>query len=96
MCSVSEAFGRVTVEGMLSGALIIGKNCAATCELLQNNKTGLLYYNTNDLVEKIKYVYDNIDVCKMIAKNGQKDASKRFTSEINGREINEIYKNLIK
>ncbi len=43
MCSSHEPMGRVTVEGMLSGCLVIGADAGATPEIISNGVTGLLY-----------------------------------------------------
>lgn len=52
MNSRSEGFGRVTVEGMLGGLLVIGRNSAGTAEIIQNEKTGLLF-NTDEELEQL-------------------------------------------
>ena len=42
-CSRYEAFGRVTVEGMLAGKPVIGARCAGTAELIRDGFNGRLY-----------------------------------------------------
>lgn len=49
MCSDREAFGLSTVEGMLSGCLIIGTNTGGTTEILEDGTTGLLYAQGEEL-----------------------------------------------
>lgn len=59
--SKSEAFGRVTIEGMLSCMTMIGADCCGTSELIKDNETGMLY-TFGDYVElskKIEYLYHN-------------------------------------
>lgn len=41
--SEKEAFGRVTVEGMLSGLLMVCSNSAGNTEIIENGVTGYLY-----------------------------------------------------
>lgn len=96
MCSTSEAFGRVTVEGMLSGALVIGANSAGTREILIDKKTGLLYQNENidELTACLEYAIKNRDDARNIAKNGQVYALSHFTAEINAENIDKCYKGL--
>lgn len=62
MCSKSEAYGRVTIEGMALKKTIIGTNSGATKELLQNNEK-VLYKpgDYNDLSNKIEYFANNKD-----------------------------------
>ena len=43
VASGSEAFGRITIEGMLSGLCMIGADAAGTSELIEDKKTGRLY-----------------------------------------------------
>ena len=94
MCSTNEAFGRVTVEGMMSGALVVGKDCAATSEIIDNGRTGILYKDSKELVECIKYAIENKEESRKIAKNGQVFAKKLFTAEKNANKIIKIYKQL--
>lgn len=94
MCSTNEAFGRVTVEGMMSGALVVGKDCAATSEIIDNGKTGILYKDSKELVECIEYAIENKEESRKIAKNGQVFAKNLFTAEKNANEIIKIYKQL--
>lgn len=43
VASRSEAFGRVTIEGMLSGLIVVGADCGGTSELIENGRNGFLY-----------------------------------------------------
>lgn len=61
VCSKMEALGRVTVEAMYYGNLVIGANSGGTSELVKNGKTGLLYEcnNVDDLVKASKFAINN-------------------------------------
>lgn len=60
VASEMEGFGRVTIDGMLSGMIMIGRNIGGTGELIQDNINGIIVSNTlNDLSEKVDYVYQN-------------------------------------
>lgn len=93
MCSTSEAFGRVTVEGMLSGALVIGAESAATLELIQNGKTGLLYTSghADELAARIAYAIEYPEIVAKVANNGQQYALQNLTAERNADNINMLY-----
>lgn len=67
-----EAFGRVTVEGMLSCMTMIGANRGGTVELIEDNKTGLIYEwgDVTELSQKIQYLYENREYCTKLAMNG--------------------------
>jgi glycosyltransferase involved in cell wall biosynthesis len=49
VCSQYEAFGRVTIEGMLASCCIVGANSGTTAELIDSNKNGILYEAGNPL-----------------------------------------------
>ena len=89
VASKSEAFGRVTVEGMLSNLAMIGADSAATSELITDNVTGLLYKNgdIDELAEKLVYLYKDRKKLKELAINGF-DFAKKFTE---GNAANKIY-----
>lgn len=89
VASKSEAFGRVTVEGMLSNLAMIGADSAATSELITDNVTGLLYKNgdIDELAEKLVYLYKDRKKLKELAINGF-DFAKKFTE---GNAANEVY-----
>ncbi len=89
VASRSEAFGRVTVEGMLSNLAMIGADSAATSELITDNVTGLLYKNgdIDELAEKLVYLYKDRKKLKELAINGF-DFAKKFTE---GNAADEIY-----
>lgn len=98
VCSRAEAFGRVTVEAMLSGALVIGANTAGTSELIDNMKTGLLYKqgDSRDLASTIKYAAQNNKMMKKIAYEGQKQAEEKYTSVRNAKEIVQAYQEILR
>lgn len=58
-----EAFGRVTVEAMLTGNLVLGADSAGTKELLQDGKLGVLYEcgNPESIKEQVIFIIENCD-----------------------------------
>lgn len=98
MCSKFEAFGRVSVEAMLSGCLLIGANTGGTLEIIDDGKTGLLYEqgNVNDLCEKIGYALENKEKMQKIASFGREKMHETMTAEINAKNIVEVYNQVIK
>lgn len=97
MCSAAEAFGRVTVEAMLSGALVIGAKSAGTCDIIQHGITGYLYQNENyvDLAEKLKVSLKNIEHSQKIAKDGQRYAVTNFNAEKNANQVYSVYQDVL-
>lgn len=97
-CSPIEPFGRVTIEGQLSGSLAIGIDSGATAELIKDGETGLLYKGgkpeslANCIIEAIY----NLEKSREIACNGQKYARQKFTQERNAEEIIRVYQKILK
>lgn len=93
--SKREAFGRVTVEAMMNGCLVIGANSGGTAEILDDNR-GLLFQseNSNDLAKKIQWVMENKKQAQDIAHKAQTYAKKVFTASDNADNILKIYNSI--
>lgn len=94
MTAIKETFGRVTIEGMRSGLLLIGSNTGGTVELIQDGVTGLLYEqgNPKDLADKIQKVYSDHKYAEKLAKAGYEYTQCHYTAKEN---VNNVY-NVIK
>lgn len=93
--SEREAFGRVTVEGMLSGLLMIGANSAGTAELIKDGGTGYLYHQGSELslAQVISKAINNGDQSISIAKAGYTYAKVSFCMHEAAKNIyNDILK----
>jgi L-malate glycosyltransferase len=92
MCSSSEAFGRVTIEGMQSGLVVIGANTGATPEIIEDGINGLLYQSQNpkDLAHKIEMVIKDKNFEHMLSKNAIEFSSNNFTEKQNFKEIKNL------
>lgn len=93
VCAKAEAFGRTTVEAMMSGCLVIGANSGGTSELIEGGSTGLLFETGDpaDLASKLKCCVEEREMCKQIAKAGQEMAMERFTALANAKSIHDFY-----
>lgn len=98
LCSESEAFGLVTVEGMMAGNVMIGSNSGATSEIIEDGKTGYLYKcnDAKDLANKMKEIIDDPQKIKEIGIKGQKYAIENFSSEKNAMQVLEYYNEILK
>lgn len=94
VASRAEAFGRVTVEAMLSNALVIGADSAGTAEIISDMQTGILFESQNyvSLAEKIIWATLNEKKSREIAANGNNYAKNKFGARRNAEEIIEVYK----
>lgn len=97
VCSRSEAFGRVTVEMMMSGVPVIVSNTGANCEIVENNQTGLVYQygNPMDLAEKIQELILNPSKARGMAEKARLRAIENFSSKRNASEIFSIYRDIL-
>ena len=93
MCSKSEAFGRTTVEAMMSGCLVIGADSGCTPEIIDDGVEGFLYDkgNIESLSNTIRKAIEEVDKSKIIAKNGQIKAVTYYKKSDNAKKITEIY-----
>lgn len=96
VCSKNEAFGRVTIEAMMSSNPVIGANTGGTKELIINEYNGYLYEQGNykDLAQKILLLINNKKF-NDISNNAFKYSNDRFTSEINAKNILLLYKEIV-
>ena len=96
MTSKNETFGLVTIEAMKIGTAVIGANSGGVLEIIDDEKTGLLFDNGNfnDLALKIEKLYfDNI-LKKKLATNGQEKANEYFDSTKQFAKLRSLFKNI--
>lgn len=93
MVSRSEAFGRVTIEAMLSGCLVIGSDSGATTELIGQDRYGYLYEpgNAEALADTVVRALENKEASVRIMEEGRSMAREEFTAERNAEKIDSIY-----
>lgn len=93
IASRSEAFGRVTVEAMMSSMPVIGSDEGANPEIIKQSETGLLF-KSNDaeaLTEAMKKFLDSPQEIKRMGENGYNLAKELFTAEQNAKAIEKFY-----
>jgi len=81
ICSKKEAFGRVTIETMISRMLAIGANTGGTAEVIEDNVTGLLYVEGDhlSLASQIKYAIENKQAMNTIIEEGYKSVLENYS-----------------
>lgn len=89
MCSKDEAFGLVTVESMLAGLPVIGRNSGATSEIIENGKTGFLYDTVDELFNKVRNAM-NRDLTG-IKRRAFKYAKEHFLIDRTADQIENLY-----
>ncbi len=91
MTSKNETFGLVTIEAMKSATCVLGANCGGVLEIIEDNKTGLLFQSEDayDLALKIQYLYNNKKTRQSLALAGQNKANECFD---NVKQFNKLIK----
>lgn len=96
-CSKNEAFGRVTIETMLSSMLAIGANTGGTAEIIEDKKTGLVYEEGNyiSLANQIEYAIKNKNEMKRFILSGHNLVIEKYSIERVVDQIYSIYKKIL-
>lgn len=91
-----EAFGRVTVEAKMSGALTVGFDSGGTSELIDDGVNGYLFdEKSKKLQDVIRLILQNKEKSREIAINGRESAADFYTSENNAKEIYNLYQEVL-
>lgn len=98
VCSVCEAFGRVTIEAMAGGLLVIGANTGGTKEIIQHQSNGLLYEQSDvkALFEAMKAVYECKEQYIEIIREGAIEVSSKYDTKIMSEKIRMLYSKIVK
>lgn len=97
VCSHCEAMGRVTIEGMLSGCLVVAADSGATSYLVRDRVNGRLYScgNPESLARCIENVLSNKDASRMIAERARDWAKKNFDNIEYSRSVTDLYMKIL-
>lgn len=97
MASSAEAFGRVTVEYMMAGLAVVASDGGASCEIIDNDITGLLYTSGDyvALADKMQVLILNSEKRHALAIKGQSKAEQSFSSVSNSNSIYDLYQDLV-
>jgi glycosyltransferase involved in cell wall biosynthesis len=89
MCSRWEAMGRVTAEAMAAGRPVVGFDNAGTAELIEHERTGLLYRGgPAALANSLARLIEDPALAARLGQQAQHTARQRFTTE---RYAGEVY-----
>ena len=95
LASKCETFGLVLPEAMRAGVAVVGSNCGGVPEIIEHDKTGLLFESENveDLNRQLRKLIDEPEFCQKLAKAGKTDADERFSEEKHFQRLLEIFQN---
>ncbi len=97
MLSTNEAFGRVTVEYMRSGLLVIASDGGANPEIISEGVNGLLFEtgNVNALADKMESVIFAPEMIRRISATALEYANNHFLSSDNTKSVFNLYTQLL-
>lgn len=95
MNSKAEGFGRVTVEGMLAGCLVIGRYSGGTSEIIIDRINGIAFESEEEFLSIIQQIIDGRDKYRKLAKDGQKYAIEKFDCTNTAKEFVKVAKRVI-
>jgi glycosyltransferase involved in cell wall biosynthesis len=92
----NETFGLVLIEAMQAGVAVIGSNAGGVPEIIDHEKTGLLFesWNSDALMEAIKRLYRDGNLRQRLAEAGQKKAQIQFHLETQYGKVLDTFQNL--
>ncbi len=98
MASQQEAFGRVTVEAMAHGCVVVGTASGGTPEIVGHRLTGLLFPPGNDeaLAREILNLHHDPELYQSLRQEAHREAFSRFTRERYAREVAELYREAVR
>ncbi len=98
LASGNETFGLVLPEAMRAGIAIIGSNSGGVPEIIDHEKTGLLFESGDaaSLYEQIERLYVDTELRKNIACNGKEKADDIFNNEDHFISLEKHFLDLIK
>ncbi|MCD6432587.1 MAG: glycosyltransferase family 4 protein [Sulfurimonas sp.] len=93
LASKRETFGLVLIEAMQVGTAVIGSNSGGVVEIIDDEKTGLLFeaQNFNSLAYEIKKLINNKKLLADIAKAGKIKCEKKFSNELQFNKLRDIF-----
>ena len=92
-----ETFGLVVIEAMQAGTAVIATNRCGPLEIIEDEKTGLLFEknSSEDLAQKIKKLESDRSYCLEISESGRRSAEERFSSYEQFKKLGNILKEMI-
>ncbi len=97
LASKRETFGLVLIEAMQVGTAVVGSNSGGVVEIIDDEKTGMLFDvgDEKSLAQKISKLKDDKLFLDKIAKAGKKKAQEKFSNELQFKKLAEIFRDLV-
>lgn len=91
--SRNEGFGQVSLEFQLFKKALIATNVGGLSESIRTNFNGLIIppNDSKILAEKMKYLLENPDECRIMGENGYKNVLENFNHEKTVMELSKLF-----
>lgn len=88
-----ETFGRVIIESYAKGTPVIASNIGAIAELIEVNRTGLLFRpgDPDDLVAKVEWLLSHPEELAHMCKEARMEYEQKYTADRNYQYLVDIY-----
>ena len=95
--SISEGCNRAILESMASGTPVIATNSGGTPELIEHERTGLLFEprDARGLAESIKRLSNDKKLYALLRQNGLEEVRKRFRPDARARKFEAVYSEVL-
>lgn len=92
LTTYEETFGLVLPEAMRAGIAVIGSDKGGVPEIIDHQKTGLLFESMNEmsLYLQIIYLYDNPAIKQQLATEGKMKADSKFDNDVHFNKLETI------
>ena len=91
-----EPFGIVAAEAMMRGKTVIASNLGGLTEIVQHNKTGLLFTHDNiqELASSIIMILTNASLARNMGRSGHEIAITNFSEEAFAQKFLDLYQKI--
>jgi glycosyltransferase involved in cell wall biosynthesis len=97
LASKRETFGLVLIEAMQAGTTVIGANSGGVVEIIDDEKTGVLFesQNTQSLAAAIEKLKNDSELLKRVANAGQQKCQEKFSNELQFEKLAVILRSIV-
>ncbi len=92
--SRNEGMGRVTIEAMYNGCIVLGYNSAGTAELIEDGVTGFLFDDEQSAADKLSMICDRYDDMQTLRQKAYSYCVDNFSIDHYGEVLSKLYKEL--
>lgn len=92
-----ESFPMTILEAFREGTLVMASNIGSIKSIIKDKYNGILFEpgNHKDLINKVEWILNNPKICDQIALNANNEFYKKYSSEINYKQLMQIYQEAI-